>query len=126
MSLRTPLGRVRGLGSAKHGTSHWWLQRLTALALIPLSLWLVVTAVIYAGADYDSAFSLVSRPTVSITLLLLIGAAFYHAQLGLQVVIEDYVHLEWLKLAALIVMKFSLIVAGVTAAISIIRVSLGN
>jgi len=126
MSLRTPLGRVRGLGSAKGGTSHWWSQRLTALALIPLCLWLVVVAVSYAGADYESAVAFVASPMVTIILLLLIGAMFYHAQLGLQVVVEDYVHVDWLKFTVLIAMKFALIIAAVAAATSVIRVSLGN
>jgi succinate dehydrogenase / fumarate reductase membrane anchor subunit len=126
MSLKTPLGQVRGLGSAKDGTNHWWMQRLTALALVPLTLWLAVVAVSYSGADYPAAVELVSNPAVTVTLLLLIGAMFYHAQLGLQVVIEDYVHLEWLKLSALIGVKFATIVAAVVAVMSVMRVSLGN
>jgi succinate dehydrogenase / fumarate reductase membrane anchor subunit len=126
MSLKTPLGQVRGLGSAKDGTNHWWMQRLTALALVPLTLWLAVVAVSYSGADYPAAVELVSNPAVTVTLLLLIGAMFYHAQLGLQVVIEDYVHLEWLKLSALIGVKFAAIVAAVVAVMSVMRVSLGN
>ena len=110
MSLRTPLGKVRGLGSAKEGLQHWWWQRLTAIALVPLTLWFVVVVIAYCDADYAAVSAFVAHPIATVALLLLVMAVFYHAQLGLQVVIEDYVHVEWVKLAALITVKFALIV----------------
>lgn len=124
MSLQTPLGRVRGLGSAKEGTRHWWLQRLTAVALVPLSVWMVVVAVQLIGADYATAHAFVANPVATVAALLLIGALFYHVQLGLQVVIEDYVHVEWLKLTSLIAIKFVVIFLGVAAAVAVVRISL--
>ena len=125
MSLRSPLGRVRGLGSAKEGTKHWWYQRLTAIALVPLSLWFAVSVLTYASADYATAVAWMSSPLITSLFALLIVALFYHAQLGLQVVIEDYVHLEWLKIASLIVMKFACIVLATVSLVSVIRLSLG-
>ena len=126
MSLRTPLGRVRGLGSAKDGTKHWWAQRLTAIALVPLSLWFAIAVMTYAGADYETALGWMRSPVTSVTFLLLIVALFYHAQLGLQVVIEDYVHLEWLKITSLIAVKFAVLILVTLSAVCVIRVSLGG
>jgi succinate dehydrogenase / fumarate reductase membrane anchor subunit len=96
MSYRTPLGRVRGLGSAKEGVAHWWAQRLTALALIPLTLWFVISVVQMIGADPPQVVEWIGSPVTAILLIVLIGATFHHAQLGVQVVIEDYVHTGWL------------------------------
>ncbi len=87
--LRSDLGRVRGLGSAKEGVDHWWRQRLTAIALVPLGLWFVVGAIGLVGADYNAAADWVASPLNAVLLLLLILATFLHAELGLQVVIED-------------------------------------
>ena len=116
MNLRSPLGRVRGLGSAKSGTEHWWAQRLTALALIPLSLWFVASVAAMTGADYATMRAWCDSPLVGTLLILLIVATFYHAYLGLQVVIEDYVHNEPLKIAAL------LCVGGLSVLLSVISV----
>ena len=124
MSLRTPLGKVRGLGSANEGTKHWWYQRLTAIALVPLGLWFAVSVMIYASADYQSALDWMSSPVITTLFLMLIAALFYHAQLGLQVVIEDYVHLEWLKVTSLIVMKFTCIALATLSVVCVIRLSL--
>ena len=126
MSLRNPLGKVRGLGSAKEGSKHWWLQRLTAIALVPLGLWFAVSVMTYASADYDVALQWIHSPIITVLFLLLIGTLFYHAQLGLQVVVEDYVHSEWLKITALVVIKFTCIALATLAAVCVIRLSLGN
>ncbi|MCZ6509344.1 MAG: succinate dehydrogenase, hydrophobic membrane anchor protein, partial [Alphaproteobacteria bacterium] len=91
MSLRSPLGRARGLGSAKSGTQHWWAQRLTAIALVPLTIWFVIAMVAATGSDYTTARAFIGNPVTAVLLVLLIVATFHHAQLGLQVVIEDYV-----------------------------------
>src|SRR3546814_6816815 len=94
MSMRTPLGRIRGLGSAKDGTGHWWAQRVTALALVPLTVWFVASVIGMAGADHASFVAWIASPLVAGLMILLIVATFHHAQLGLQVIIEDYVHDE--------------------------------
>ena len=105
MNLRSPLGRVRGLGSAKEGVNHFWAQRMTALALIPLSIWFVISLLVITGVDHATVKAWVSSPVVAGLLILLIAATFYHAFLGLQVVIEDYIHGEGLKLFTLVTVK---------------------
>jgi succinate dehydrogenase / fumarate reductase, membrane anchor subunit len=126
MSLRTPLGRVRGLGSAKDGVAHWWAQRLTAVALIPLLLWLVASLVTSAGMDHAAAKEWLSSPVSATLLILLIGAGFHHAQLGLQVVIEDYVHTEWLKIASITSVKLAAIALAVSGVFSILKIAFGG
>ena len=92
--MRSPLGRAIGLGSAKEGVEHWWLQRITAVALVPLSLWFVIAIIRLVGADSDGVRDWVGNPLPAILLVLLLIATFWHAALGLQVVIEDYIHAE--------------------------------
>jgi succinate dehydrogenase / fumarate reductase membrane anchor subunit len=126
MRLRTPLSEARGLGSAREGVHHWWTQRLTALALIPLSLWLVAAFISILGADYATTVEWVRTPIVAVLLLLFIAAAFYHAQLGMQVVLEDYVHLGWAKVATIILSKFLMIALAFVAGFAVLRVALGG
>ena len=126
MSMRSPLARVRGLGSAKSGTQHFWWQRLTGIALVPLTIWMIVALISVAGADYEEARSFVASPFVAVLLLCLIVALFHHAQLGMQVVIEDYVHIEWVKLTALLAVKFLAILLGLLSALAVLRVALGS
>jgi len=119
--LRSPVGRAIGLGSAKEGVEHWWLQRVTAVALVPLTLWFVVAVIRLSGADIDTVRDWVGRPLPSILLVLLLIATFWHATLGLQVVIEDYVHTDLAKLGLLIVVRlacFALAVAGIFAVLT--------
>jgi succinate dehydrogenase / fumarate reductase, membrane anchor subunit len=123
MSLRTDLARVRGLGSARNGTGHWWAQRLTALALVPLMLWLVVSLVMLAGAEHATVVAWLGNPLVAVPMVLLIAAGFHHAQLGVQVVIEDYVHTECLKVASIILVKFAAAALGVAAAFSVLKIA---
>ncbi|NQW10654.1 MAG: succinate dehydrogenase, hydrophobic membrane anchor protein [Alphaproteobacteria bacterium] len=125
-SMRTALGRVRGLGSAKEGTHHWWMQRLTAIALVPLVLWFVVSVTGLAGMSHAEALAWIGSPAVAVTLLLLIVATFYHAQLGMQVVIEDYVHDEVVKLASLVAVKFIAIVLSVAAIFAVLKIAFGG
>ncbi|MFQ6017953.1 MAG: succinate dehydrogenase, hydrophobic membrane anchor protein [Kiloniellaceae bacterium] len=120
MSLRPPLGRVRDLGSAKDGVTHWWAQRLTALALVPLSVWFVTSVVAMAGADYYAMRDWIGSPVVAGLLILLIVATFHHAYLGLQVVIEDYVHHEAAKFAAIVLVKAGALVLGLTGVLSVL------
>ncbi|MFO1059062.1 MAG: succinate dehydrogenase, hydrophobic membrane anchor protein [Dongiaceae bacterium] len=103
--LRSGLGRVRGLGSAKEGVGHWWSQRLTGLALVPLGLWLAISLVAHVGLDRAGAVAWLSQPLTVGLLGLTIVATFHHAALGLQVVVEDYVHREGVKLAVLILLR---------------------
>jgi succinate dehydrogenase / fumarate reductase membrane anchor subunit len=119
--MRSPLGRAIGLGSAKEGVEHWWAQRITAIALVPLSVWFVISVIGFVGADLETVQDWVSRPLPAILLVLLLIASFYHMSLGLQVVIEDYVHTELVKLGLVIVVRlfcFAVAVAGIFAVLS--------
>ena len=119
--MRSPLGRVIGLGSAKEGVEHWWLQRITAVALVPLSLWFVIAIIRLVGADSDGVRDWVGNPLPAIMLVLLLIATFYHAALGLYVVVEDYIHAELTKLGLVVIVRlgcFALAVAGMFAVLS--------
>ena len=120
-SMRSPLGRARGLGSAKDGVEHWWLQRATAIALTPLTVWFVASLIAHTGGDYASLLAWLRKPLATLLMVLLITALFYHTALGLQVVIEDYVH-SGMKISALLAMRlvcFALAAAGVLATLQI-------
>ena len=125
MSLQSPLGKVRGLGSAKEGVAHWWAQRMTAVALVPLLIWFVASICVMTGAYYDAFRDWIATPLVSVLLVLLAIAVFHHAQLGLQVVIEDYVHAEWLKIASIALVKFAAIGLAIATVFSIVKIALG-
>lgn len=125
MSLQTPLARARGLGTAKKGVQHWWWQRLTAVVLVPLCLWFIGTIVTMQASDYSTVINWIQSPLVSGLLVFLIAALFYHTQLGLQVVIEDYVHSEWVKITALVVAQFLMVLLALTAVIAVLKIALG-
>lgn len=120
MSLVTPLKKATGLGSAKAGAHHWWMQRVTAIALVPLTLWVVFTVAAMSSKDYAAVVSYFSSPFSAAMFCLFIFAAFYHAALGVQVVIEDYVHNEGAKIGALIGMKLFLALTGATCIIAVL------
>jgi len=124
--LRSPLARARGLGSAKDGTHHWWLQRLTALALIPLAVWFAASLVMLSGAEWERVGDWIEGPFVMTFLILFIVVGLWHGQLGLQVVIEDYVANEGLRLAGNVLVKFIAVVAGVGAVLSICKIGFGG
>ncbi len=126
MSLRTDLGRVRGLGSAKEGIAHWWAQRVTAVALVPLSLWFVASLASLAGADIAAVRSWVANPFVAVTLVLLIGVTFHHMQLGMQVVIEDYIHAEWVKITGIMLVKFTSVALAAGGIFSVLKIALAG
>src|SRR5262249_27577711 len=109
------------LGSAKEGVAHWWAQRLTAIALVPLSLWFVASVIGLTGASYGAVVDWVASPVPALLLVLLIVATFHHAQLGLQVVIEDYIHSEGAKLTLIILVKGAAIVLSLIAIFAILR-----
>jgi len=122
MSLRSPIGRALGRGSAKSGVSHWWVQRLTAVALVPLTVWFAFAVVHLPTSDYEAVRAWVASGINPVLLLLLIGALAWHSALGVQVVLEDYVHAKGLKLAALLastLLHALLAVAGVYAVLRI-------
>jgi succinate dehydrogenase / fumarate reductase membrane anchor subunit len=124
--MRSPLGRAIGLGSAKEGVEHWWGQRLSALALVPLSLWFVASVIAHAGADYQAFTQWVASPVVAVLLILTIVTTFYHTLLGVQVVIEDYVHGEGAKLALLVALRFICYALGLAAVFAVLRIALGG
>ena len=122
MALRSDLGRVRGLGSAKDGTSHWWAQRVTAVALIPLSIWFVFSVIHLVGIDRVGLKTWLNAPGSFVLMALFSIALFYHMQLGVQVVIEDYVHNEKNKVVLLVFNKLLavfLVVSNITALMKI-------
>jgi succinate dehydrogenase / fumarate reductase membrane anchor subunit len=122
-SLRSPLGRAVGLGSAKEGVEHWWQQRLTAVALVPLTLWFVAALLAHLGGDHARAASWIGSPIPAILMILLVGTSAYHAALGAQVVIEDYVHQEWLKLTALVLLRLSCFLLAVAGIFAVLRLA---
>ena len=126
MSLRTPLAHVRGLGTAKDGTHHWWLQRLTSIALIPLVLWFVISLLAISHADYATFQYWLSNPFNAGPMIALIIAAFYHASLGMQVIYEDYVRPECAKFIALLATQFILFLLGAIAVVSVLKVALAT
>lgn len=126
MSILTPLKKARGLGSAKDGTHHWWLQRVTAIALIPLVLWVAFSVASMAGEDYNIVVGYFTSPLNTAMFALFLFTAAYHAILGLQVVIEDYVHCEALKIAALLGSKLVLTLLGTVSVLAVLRVAFGS
>lgn len=123
MSLRTPLANVKGLGSAKEGAHHWWMQNLTSIALIPLTLWLAYSIASFGGMSFEQVTAWMQSPLVAVSLALLVVVMIYHAQLGIQVIVEDYVG-GWLRIASLILLNFTCIALVFLALFSIIKVSL--
>ena len=124
--MRTPLGKVRGLGSAREGTMHFWRQRLTAVANIPLVLFLVGLLISLNGASYAETRAALSNPFVALMLALALFSMLYHMRLGMQIVIEDYVHGEGTKLALLMLNTFFAFAVGAVAALALLKLALGN
>ena len=124
--MRSPLGRAIGLGSAKEGVDHWWLQRLTAIALVPLTLWFVAAVIGLAGAGWEEFVGWVSEPVSAVLLILLLVATFYHSALGLQVVIEDYVGNEAARLTLLIFVKLASVVLAALAVFAVLKLALAG
>jgi succinate dehydrogenase / fumarate reductase membrane anchor subunit len=126
MSLRSPLGRVLGLGSAKEGTGHWWSQRVSAVALIPLTLWFTISLLALPALDYATVRTWLSFPLSGFLAVLLIAVLAYHAYLGTDVVVEDYVHSTGAKLFLLLLLRFSYVLVGGAGIFAVLRVAFGS
>lgn len=126
MGILTPSRRVRGLGSAKSGTEHWWHQRVTSVALVPLSLFVIVLMASLIGADHAAVVTRIGHPAVATGLVLTLGAVAWHMQLGMQVNIEDYVHGPGWKVAALIANAFFAVVIAVAGTVAVLAISFGS
>lgn len=126
MKFRSPLVRAKGLGAAKSGVDHWLAQRVAAVALVPLVIWFAIGLIGQVGADYESVKAWVGRPVNAVLLILLLGTMFHHAQLGMQVIYEDYIHTNWLKIASIYLTKFAAYLLAVGASFAVLKVALGG
>jgi len=124
-SLRSPLKVARRLGSSKSGVHHWWLQRLTAIALIPLSIWFLFFMRALVHASYPAVLAAIAQPVHAIFLIVLSLCLFWHGALGLQVIIEDYVHTRWLEVALQIALRFGAIFAALACVLAVLAIWLG-
>lgn len=124
--MRTPLGRVRGLGSAREGTIHFWRQRLTAIANVPLVLFMVGLMVALVGAPYDEVRATLANPFVTLVVILFLVSVLYHMKLGMQIVIEDYVHGEGAKMALIALNIFFPLVIGVASVFALLKIAFGG
>ena len=126
MSTRSPLAKARGLGAARSGVGHWTHQRLTAISNLLLVLWFVFSAIALAGADYLEVRAWLASPVSASLMILLVISTCYHARLGVQVVIEDYVHHEGAKLAALAALTLVVVALAVACIVAVLKVSIGS
>jgi succinate dehydrogenase / fumarate reductase, membrane anchor subunit len=121
--MRSPLGRALGLGAAGDGTLHWWWQRVSAAALVPLGLWFLFAVARIAGAEHVEVVAWISSPVTTVLLVLFILVSIYHAQLGVQVVVEDYVHGEAVRIASLVLVKFAAALLAVAGVLAVLRIA---
>ena len=126
MSLRSPLGRVRGLGAAGSGVHHWWVQRMTAVALVPLGIWLVVSLLALPSLDFVTVVSWMGGTWTASLLVLALLTASWHSALGIQVVVEDYVHDHGLKTLSLMLSGFVHVVIAVAGSFAVLRIAFGS
>ena len=120
--MRSPLGRALEIGSAKDGVKQWWLERVTAIALVPLTVWFAASIVVHTGNDYATLIAWLRTPIATILMVLLLIALFYHTALGLQVVIEDYIH-SGMKIPALLGMRFGCFALAAAGILAMLRIA---
>jgi len=125
MGLRTPLAQAHGLGSAKEGVGHWWHQRLTAIALVPLTIWLTFSVALLGTADYYTVVYWLEAPVNAALMMLAIAVAFWHGALGIQVIVEDYVGTEWLRMVLVILVQFAAVVLALGGILAVLLIVLG-
>jgi succinate dehydrogenase / fumarate reductase, membrane anchor subunit len=121
---RNPLKVARGLGSSQSGVGHWWSQRVTAAALVLLGVWFVATVLCLLHADYTTARATVAKPWNALLLIAFVVTMFWHAVLGLQVVIEDYVHVRWKEVALMVAIKFLAVLGALASVLAVLRIAL--
>lgn len=126
MSLRSPMSRVLGLGAAKEGVSHWWSQRVTAVALVILALWFVSALIRLPDFSHATVVAWVAAPVNAVLLMLLTGTLVYHSQLGVQVVVEDYVNHHGLKIVTLLVINFIHVALAALGIFAVLRIAFGG
>ena len=126
MSLRSPLGRVLGSGSAKEGVHHWWVQRVTSVALVPLTIWFVVSLLSLPALDYPAVITWMSKSSTVLALIALVLVATWHSQLGMRVVVEDYVHAYGPKTVTLILLTFAHVLIAAAGVFAVLKVALGG
>lgn len=124
-SLRSPMGRVLGLGSAKEGTGHWWTQRVTAVGVLLLGAWFLLSLQFLPGLGHEDIVVWLSRPWNAVLMLLLIGTVAAHSDLGVQVVIEDYVHQPFLRTVSFVLQRFAHVLVAAAAAFAVLRIAFG-
>ncbi len=121
---RHPVKIARGLGSAHSGVHHWWVQRITAAALVALGIWFVILVLSLLGADYATARTTLAQPWNALLMIAFLLAMFWHAALGLQVVIEDYVHTRWREVVALVAVYFLAVIGALASVLAVLRIAL--
>ncbi len=126
MSLQSPLGRALGMGSAKSGTGHWWAQRVSAVALVPLTLWFVVSLLLLPGLEYGVLRAWLAAPFSTLLACLLVAVLAYHSYLGTMVIVEDYVHRTGYRVAVLLALRFLYVLAGGGGIFAILRIAFGT
>lgn len=121
--MRSQLGRVRGTGAAKSGVHHWWIERVTSIALVPLTLWFIFSVLRLLGAPHQAMIDWVAFPVNTVLLLALIGMTFHHMQLGAQVILEDYVDAKWLMTVLVLAIKGAALLLALAAGIAVVKMA---
>ncbi len=126
MKYRNPLANARNHGASGDGVSHWWAQRFSAIVMLALVAWLVYALTNIVGVDHDTASAFIGHPVNAALAALFIAAVFYHSRLGLQVVIEDYIHARWLEITLLLLVKLGALLGGLLAVFAILKIAFGD